>query len=58
MNNIILVGWLIGFYSIVGSNTKEKDASTANETIHIFSVASGHLYERMLGWAVKCSSKV
>ncbi|XP_063681631.1 UDP-glucose:glycoprotein glucosyltransferase 1-like isoform X2 [Bolinopsis microptera] len=34
--------------NIVGSNAKEE-GSTVHETIHIFSVASGHLYERMLG---------
>ena len=47
-----LFGWLtvvsLLMCSIVGSDSSSKDKAQADDTINVFSVASGHLYERFL----------
>lgn len=43
-------------YSITGGGSKKDDEEKKKEDIlNIFSVASGHLYERFLRWDAFCS---
>lgn len=37
-------------YSITGGGSKKDDAEKKEDVLNIFSVASGHLYERFLRW--------
>lgn len=37
-------------YSITGGGSKRDEAEKKEDILNIFSVASGHLYERFLRW--------